>query len=70
MNVVCSDLVEDAYEKYKDYFPGNTPVPMHKIVDGYVKCIEGKINGRIPKNAHGINSYYEKNTTLRSRTMD
>lgn len=47
VNVVCSDLVEDAYEKYKDYFPGNTPVPMHKIVDGYVKSVEGKINGRI-----------------------
>jgi len=47
VNVVCSDLVEDSYEKYKDYFPGNTPVPMQKIVDGYVKCIEGKITGRI-----------------------
>lgn len=47
VNVVCSDLVEDSFEKYKDYFPGNTPVPMHKIVDGYVKCVEGKINGRI-----------------------
>ena len=47
VNVVCSDLVEDAYEKYKDYFPGNTPVPMPKIVDGYVKSVEGKINGRI-----------------------
>lgn len=47
INAVSSDLVEDAYEKYKDYFPGNTPVPMHKIVDGYVKSIEGKITGRI-----------------------
>ncbi len=47
VNVVCSDLVEDSFEKYKDYFPGNTPVPMHKIVDAYVKSIEGKINGRI-----------------------
>ncbi|MDJ0644483.1 MAG: short chain dehydrogenase [Flavobacteriaceae bacterium] len=47
VNVVCSDLVEDSFEKYKDYFPGNTPVPMHKIVDAYVKCVEGKINGRI-----------------------
>ena len=47
INAVCSDLVEDAYEKYKDYFPGNTPVPMHKIVDGYVKCVEGRISGRI-----------------------
>ncbi|WP_411767363.1 short chain dehydrogenase [Winogradskyella sp. A3E31] len=47
INAVSSDLVEDAYEKYKDYFPGNTPVPMRKIVDGYVKSIEGKITGRI-----------------------
>ena len=47
INAVSSDLVEDAYEKYKDYFPGNTPVPMHKIADAYVKCVEGKINGRI-----------------------
>ena len=47
VNVVSADLVEDAYEKYKDYFPGNTPVPMNKVVDGYVKCILGKINGQI-----------------------
>ncbi|EDP72260.1 short chain dehydrogenase [Flavobacteriales bacterium ALC-1] len=47
INAVSSDLVEDAFEKYKDYFPGNTPVPMHKIVDGYVKAIEGRITGRI-----------------------
>ena len=47
INVVCSDLVEDSFEKYKDYFPGNTPVPMNKIVDGYVKSIEGRITGRI-----------------------
>ena len=47
INAVCSDLVEDSYEKYKTYFPGNTPVPMHKIVDAYVKCIEGRITGRI-----------------------
>lgn len=47
INAVCSDLVEDSFEKYKDYFPGNTPVPMPKIVDAYVKCIEGKITGRI-----------------------
>ncbi|MEP0263532.1 short chain dehydrogenase [Dokdonia sp.] len=47
VNVVSADLVEDAYEKYKDYFPGNTPVPMHKVVDGYVKSVMGKINGEI-----------------------
>ena len=47
VNCVSADLVVDAYEKYKDYFPGNTPVPMHKVVDGYVKCVLGKINGEI-----------------------
>lgn len=47
INVVSADLVEDAYEKYKDYFPGNTPVPMHKVVDGYVKSVMGRINGSI-----------------------
>jgi NAD(P)-dependent dehydrogenase (short-subunit alcohol dehydrogenase family) len=47
VNVVSADLVEDAFEKYKDYFPGNTPVSMRKVVDGYVKCVEGKINGQI-----------------------
>lgn len=47
VNCVSADLVTDAYEKYKDYFPGNTPVPMNKVVDGYVKSVKGKINGEI-----------------------
>jgi len=47
VNVVSADLVEDAYEKYKDYFPGNTPVPMRKVVDGYIKCLFGRINGEV-----------------------
>lgn len=47
VNVVSADLVEDAYEKYKDYFPGNTPVAMNKVVDGYVKSVKGKINGEV-----------------------
>jgi NAD(P)-dependent dehydrogenase (short-subunit alcohol dehydrogenase family) len=47
VNVVCADVVEDSFEKYKTFFPGHTPVPMNKIVDGYIKCIEGKIRGEI-----------------------
>ncbi len=47
VNVVSADLVEDAFEKYKDYFPGNTPVSMRKVTDAYVKCVLGKINGEI-----------------------
>lgn len=47
VNAVCAGLVEDAYEKYKDYFPGHDPVAMNKVVNGYIKSIEGKINGEI-----------------------
>ncbi len=49
INVVSAGLVEDAFEKYKDYFPGHDPVPMQKVINGYVKSIEGKINGEIIK---------------------
>ncbi len=47
VNVVCSDVVEDSFEKYKDYFPGHRPVPMKKVVDAYVKCVESTIRGEI-----------------------
>ena len=47
VNAVCADVVEDAYEKYRDYFPGHTPVPMNKVVDGYVRSIEGLISGQV-----------------------
>lgn len=47
INAVSSDLVEEAAEKYEDFFPGHTPVPMHKVANAYVKCVEGRINGEI-----------------------
>ena len=47
INVVSSGLVEDSVEKYKDYFPGHNPIPMAKIVNGYVKSIEGHDTGII-----------------------
>ncbi len=47
VNVVSSGLVEDAYEKYKDFFPGHNPVPMNKVVNAYVRSVEGKGNGEI-----------------------
>lgn len=40
-------MVDDAKEKYADYFPGHTSVPMDKVADGYRKSILGKINGEI-----------------------
>lgn len=47
VNVVSLGMVEDAYEKYKDYFPGHNPVPMHKVVNAYVRSVQGKNNGEI-----------------------
>ena len=50
VNVVSLGMVEDAYEKYKDYFPGHNPVPMVKAVNAYKKCVEGKGRGLIIRN--------------------
>jgi NAD(P)-dependent dehydrogenase (short-subunit alcohol dehydrogenase family) len=47
INVVSSGLVEDAVEKYADYFPGHNPIPMHKVINAYVKSVAGHGNGQI-----------------------
>ena len=47
INAVASGLVEDAVAKYKDYFPGHHPIPMNKMLRGYIRSIEGKGNGEI-----------------------
>ena len=47
VNVVCPTVVADSAEKYADYFPGFDPVSMQKVVNGYVRCLETKMNGRI-----------------------
>jgi len=47
INVVSSGLVEDAVEKYEAYFPGHNPIPMKKVINGYVRSIEGKGTGEI-----------------------
>ena len=47
INVVSSGLVEDAVEKYESYFPGHNPIPMGKVINGYVKSLEGKGTGEI-----------------------
>lgn len=49
INVVSSGLVEDAVEKYEEYFPGHNPIPMTKVVNGYVKSVLGKGTGEIIK---------------------
>ena len=47
VNVVSSGMVQDAYEKYKDYFPGHNPIPMQKMLNGYVRSVLGKGRGEI-----------------------
>ena len=47
INVVSSGLVEDAVEKYRDYFPGHNPIPMTKVVNGYIRSVEGRRSGEI-----------------------
>jgi len=47
INVVSSCLVEDAVDKYQDYFPGHNAIPMKKVINGYVKSIEGANTGEV-----------------------
>jgi len=47
VNAVSPGLVEDSYEKLKDYFPGHIPVPMNKVVSGYIRSVQGKDKGTV-----------------------
>jgi len=47
INVVSSGLVEDAVDKYEAYFPGHNAIPMDKVINAYVKSVEGQANGKI-----------------------
>ncbi len=47
LNVVSTGVVENAYKKYQSYFPGHTPIPMQKMLRGYIRSVEGKSNGQI-----------------------
>ena len=47
VNAVSLGVVEDAYEKYRDYFPGHNPVPTNKVINAYIRSIFGKGNGEI-----------------------
>ncbi len=49
LNAVSAGLVEDSYEKYKDYFLGHTPVSMKKVIAGYEASVTGMYNGEIIK---------------------
>lgn len=49
INVVSPGLVDDSKESLGGAFPGHTTVAMQRVIDGYLKSIEGVITGRIIK---------------------
>lgn len=49
INAVCPSVVEDSAEEYGDWFAGFTPASMERVVNGYLRSVEGKITGRVIK---------------------
>lgn len=47
INVVCPTIVEDSVEAYGDWFAGFDPAPMSRVVNGYIRSVEGQITGRV-----------------------
>jgi NAD(P)-dependent dehydrogenase (short-subunit alcohol dehydrogenase family) len=47
INAVSPGVVEDSFETLQPLFPGFNPVPMYKVVNAYLRSIEGIINGQI-----------------------
>ncbi|WP_343488216.1 short chain dehydrogenase [Allomuricauda sp. d1] len=47
LNAVSAGTVDAAFEKYREFFPGHNPVPMAKVVNGYVRSVLGKNNGQV-----------------------
>lgn len=47
INVISPGIVEDSIEAIGGYFPGHNPVPMERVVNAYVKSIEGMVTGEI-----------------------
>lgn len=47
VNVVSLGMVEDAYEKYKSYFPGHSPIPTGQVINAYARSVEGRGRGEI-----------------------
>ena len=47
LNVVSCGLVEDAVDRYQEFFPGHTPISMEQVVNAYVRSVEGRGHGEI-----------------------
>jgi NAD(P)-dependent dehydrogenase (short-subunit alcohol dehydrogenase family) len=49
INVVSPGLAEDSAKDIAHLFPGLNPVPMSKLVNAYLKSVEGVITGQVIK---------------------
>ena len=47
INAVCPGLVEESYEKYKEFFPGHKPISMERLLGGYKEALEGNMTGEV-----------------------
>src|SRR3954453_11530365 len=47
INAVCPTVVEDSAEQYSDLFVGFDPATMSRVVNGYLRSVEGRITGRV-----------------------
>jgi len=47
INVVSPGLVEDSVERYSEFFPGHNPILMDKVVNAYVRSVQGWENGEV-----------------------
>lgn len=47
VNAISCGLVEDSLEKYQDFFRGFNPIPMTKVVNGYIRSLEGGGTGKV-----------------------
>ncbi|MFF3940526.1 short chain dehydrogenase [Streptomyces phaeofaciens] len=47
VNAVSPTVVTEALEQYADFFPGIEPVPLERVVQAYIRSIEGAETGRV-----------------------
>lgn len=47
INVVSPGIVEESVATIGQFFPGHHPVPMSRVVRGYVKSVEGLLSGQV-----------------------
>ncbi|HEY0898093.1 MAG TPA: short chain dehydrogenase [Sphingobacteriaceae bacterium] len=47
INAVSPGIVEDSVDRIGEFFPGHFPVPMDRVISGYIKSVEGILSGRV-----------------------